>query len=100
MDTLKNKIKANILSLLNVCDSCFHCTLVLITCIYIISAAADILVDGRYKHSEFVQVHLDFLASLAQDGGIYLPLKRAIEVWDTLVTNQHSCHGDREVRFC
>ena len=58
------------------------------------------LVDGRYTHSEFVNVQLKFLALLAQDGGIYLPLKRAVEVWDTLVTNPNSCEDDHNVRTC
>lgn len=42
-------------------------------------------------------MHLQFLAFLAQDGGIYLPLKRAAEVWDVLIQNPNSCADDRTV---
>lgn len=59
--------------------------------------APELLVDGRYQHWEFVSVHLQFLAFLAQDGGIYLPLKRAAEVWDVLIQNPNACADDRTV---
>lgn len=59
--------------------------------------APELLVDGRYQHWEFVSVHLQFLAFLAQDGGIYLPLKRAAEVWDVLIQNPSACADDRTV---
>ena len=59
--------------------------------------APELLVDGRYQHWEFISVHLQFLAFLAQDGGIYLPLKRAAEVWDVLIQNPNACADDRAV---
>ena len=45
-----------------------------------------------------MDVHLKFLAFLLQDGALYMPTKRASEVWDTLISNPEACVADREVR--
>ena len=51
---------------------------------------------------QYVDVHLLFMAFLLQDGGLYMPNKRAGEVWDTLIPNPNSCEDDRAVsgRVC
>ena len=35
---------------------------------------------------------------LLQDGSLYLPTKRANEIWDTLIANPDACATDRRVR--
>ena len=40
------------------------------------------------------------MAFLLQDGALYMPLKRANEVWDTLISNSNACQEDRRVRSC
>ena len=47
-----------------------------------------------------MDVHLKFLGFLLQDGALYLPNKRASEVWDTLISNTDACPADREVGVC
>ena len=47
--------------------------------------------------SQCVDVHLLFMAFLLQDGALYMPNKRAGEVWDTLIANPNSCEDDRAV---
>ena len=47
-----------------------------------------------------MDVHLKFLGFLLQDGALYLPNKRASEVWDTLISNPEACAADREVCVC
>lgn len=44
-----------------------------------------------------VDVHLQFMAFLLQDGELYMPNKRAGEVWDTLISNDSACKEDRTV---
>ena len=42
---------------------------------------------------------MKFLAFLLGDGALYLPSKRAIEVWDVLIHNSQACDMDRDVSF-
>ena len=44
-----------------------------------------------------MEVHLQFMAFLLQDGALYLPNKRASEVWETLISNPNACQDDRTV---
>lgn len=44
-----------------------------------------------------MEVHLQFMAFLLQDGALYMPNKRAGEVWDTLISNPNACEEDRTV---
>jgi len=39
------------------------------------------------------------MAFLLQDGALYMPNKRACEVWDTLISNPASCSADRTLAF-
>lgn len=48
-------------------------------------------------HSQCMDIHLRFLGFLLQDGALYMPTKRASEVWDTLISNPEACDVDREV---
>ena len=59
----------------------------------------DTLVDGRYTHKEFVNIHLRFLAFVLQEGVLYLHWHRARDIWDCLVANVDACEFDREVRW-
>lgn len=59
----------------------------------------ELIVDGKYKHADFMYWHLQFLRFLLKDANIYLPWNRAKEVWDTLVTNRDSCIEDNETCF-
>ncbi|XP_077972925.1 ubiquitin carboxyl-terminal hydrolase 24-like [Styela clava] len=59
----------------------------------------ELVVDGKFKHSEFMWWHLQFLRFLLKDANIYLPWNRAKEVWDTLVTNRDSCREDNEACY-
>ena len=45
-----------------------------------------------------VDVHLKFVAFLLQDGALYIPTRRAVELWETLISNPNTCPGDRMVR--
>jgi len=44
-----------------------------------------------------MEVHLQFMAFLLQEGALYLPNKRAGEIWETLIANPNSCPEDRTV---
>ena len=44
-----------------------------------------------------VDVHLKFMAFLLQDGALYIPTKRAFDIWDTLIANPTACDMDRRV---
>ena len=44
-----------------------------------------------------MDVHLRFMAFLLQDGALYIPTKRAFDIWDTLIANSSSCDMDRKV---
>ena len=44
-----------------------------------------------------VDVHLKFMAFLLQDGALYIPTKRAFDIWDTLIANPNACDMDRKV---
>ncbi|CAF0751200.1 unnamed protein product [Adineta ricciae] len=57
----------------------------------------DTLVDGRYTHEESVKSHLDLLSFLLKKGNLFLLLKRAEELWDTLITNEHVSSFDHEL---
>ena len=57
----------------------------------------DTLVDGRYTHEESVKSHLDLLSFLLKKGSLFLMLKRAEELWDTLITNEHVSSFDHEL---
>ena len=46
-----------------------------------------------------MEAHLKFLAFLLGDGALYLPAKRAIEVWEVLIQNPQACGMDRDVRI-
>lgn len=59
----------------------------------------DTLVDGRYTHKEFVNIHLRFLAFVLQEGVLYLHWHRARDIWDCLVANVDACEFDRETCF-
>ncbi|XP_065904481.1 ubiquitin carboxyl-terminal hydrolase 24-like isoform X2 [Dysidea avara] len=61
--------------------------------------SGETMTDGRYKHSECVEAHLKFLAFLLGDGALYLPAKRAIEVWEVLIQNPQACEMDRDLAF-
>ena len=39
------------------------------------------------------------MAFLLQDGALYIPNRRAYDVWDTLIANPASCSADRTVRL-
>ena len=39
------------------------------------------------------------MAFLLGDGALYLPSKRANEVWDVLIQNPQACDMDRDVSF-
>ena len=47
--------------------------------------------------SQSVDAHLQFMHFLLQDGSLYLPAKRANEIWDTLISNSDACRTDRRV---
>lgn len=59
----------------------------------------DTLVDGRYTHKEFVNIHLQFLAFVLEHGNFYLHWHRARDIWDCLVANPDACEFDRETCF-
>lgn len=46
-----------------------------------------------------VDTHLKFIAFLLKEGALYMPAKRACEIWDTLIANPHACDADRRVRM-
>ena len=37
------------------------------------------------------------MAFLLQDGALYVPTKRAFDIWDTLIANPNACDMDRKV---
>ena len=37
------------------------------------------------------------MAFLLQDGALYIPTKRAFDIWDTLIANPNACDMDRKV---
>ena len=37
------------------------------------------------------------MAFLLQDGALYIPTKRAFDIWDTLIANPNACDMDRMV---
>lgn len=37
------------------------------------------------------------MAFLLQDGALYIPAKRAFDIWDTLIANPNACDMDRKV---
>ncbi len=47
-----------------------------------------------------IEIHLKFMAFLLQEGALYLPVKRAIDVWDTLISAPDTCPADRTVSVC
>ncbi|UJR33560.1 hypothetical protein I4U23_020999 [Adineta vaga] len=57
----------------------------------------DTLVDGRYTHEESIKNHLDLLSFLLKKGNLFLILKRAEELWDTLISNEHVSSFDHEL---
>ncbi|KFM65449.1 Ubiquitin carboxyl-terminal hydrolase 24, partial [Stegodyphus mimosarum] len=57
------------------------------------------LVDGRNTHEEYLIEHLSFLQFILQDGAQYLPLNRAKDIWETLISNPDACEKDKEVCF-
>eukprot|EP00731_Ephydatia_muelleri_P019119 Em0011g1159a len=64
-----------------------------------IELTGEIITDGRYSHYECVDTHLKFIAFLLKEGALYMPAKRACEVWDTLIANPHACDADRRLGF-
>ncbi|KAG1652915.1 Ubiquitin carboxyl-terminal hydrolase 24 [Nymphon striatum] len=65
----------------------------------ICSLTSASIVENNFSHGEYVQVHLDVLQYLLQDGHLYLSWNRAKDIWDTLVTNCDSCYYDKELCF-
>ncbi|CAI8010592.1 Ubiquitin carboxyl-terminal hydrolase 24, partial [Geodia barretti] len=63
------------------------------------SLGGETLVDGKYSHRECVDIHLKFMAFLLQDGALYVPTKRAFDIWDTLIANPNACDMDRKLAF-
>jgi ubiquitin carboxyl-terminal hydrolase 9/24 len=61
--------------------------------------SGDTLVDGRFTLEECVDTHLQFMHFLLQDGSLYLPFKRANEIWETLIANPDACSTDRRLGF-
>ncbi|XP_071800380.1 ubiquitin carboxyl-terminal hydrolase 24-like isoform X2 [Asterias amurensis] len=57
------------------------------------------MMDGRYSHEEYVDVHLRFLAFILQEGALYLHWHRARDIWDCLVANPDACELDKETCF-
>ena len=49
--------------------------------------------------SQCIDVHLKFMAFLLQDGALYIPAKRAFDIWDTLIANPNACDMDRKVSY-
>ncbi len=37
------------------------------------------------------------MSFLLRDGALYLPTKRAHEIWETLIANEDACADDRKV---
>jgi len=57
------------------------------------------LIDGLFTHEEAVQSHLNSMKFILQEGNLYLNLNRAIDIWQTLITNEHSCDWDKKIGF-
>ena len=47
--------------------------------------------------SQYLDVHLRFLAFILQEGALYLHWHRARDIWDCLVANPDACELDKEV---
>ncbi|KAL5016318.1 hypothetical protein ScPMuIL_005907 [Solemya velum] len=60
---------------------------------------AGTIVDGRYPHSEYVTMHLNFLQYVLQEGVLYLPWNRARDIWSTLIGSPEACDWDRETAY-
>nr|CAB3267565.1 ubiquitin carboxyl-terminal hydrolase 48-like [Phallusia mammillata] len=56
----------------------------------------NLVIDERYKHSDYMWWHLNFLKFLLKEGELYLSWSRARDVWDTLVTKKRTCVEDQE----
>ncbi len=48
---------------------------------------------------QFVNVHLNFLQFILQEGALYLLWSRSRDIWDTLVANPDACAWDRDICF-
>lgn len=57
------------------------------------------LVDLRYTHKEYVNIHLGFLQFILKEGSVYLSIARARELWNTLVASPKACAWERQVTF-
>ncbi|CAF1027234.1 unnamed protein product, partial [Didymodactylos carnosus] len=57
----------------------------------------DTLVDGRFTHEESIKAHLDLLSFLLKKGNMFLVLRRAEELWDTLIVNEKTSLFDKEL---
>ncbi|UJR18179.1 hypothetical protein I4U23_005079 [Adineta vaga] len=63
------------------------------------NVTADTLVDGHLTFQESTNNHLEPLSFMLKQANLYLILKRAEELWDTLITNKRANTWDREHGF-
>ena len=59
----------------------------------------SVLIDDIFTHEEVVQTHLSSMKFILQEGNLYLNLNRAQDIWEVLISNEHSCEWDKKIGF-
>ncbi|CAF1377580.1 unnamed protein product, partial [Didymodactylos carnosus] len=63
------------------------------------NVSSDTLIDKRHTYKECLKIELDLLAYMLKKARMYIVLRRAEELWLTLITNHEACLIDNELGF-
>ncbi|CAF1462561.1 unnamed protein product, partial [Didymodactylos carnosus] len=63
------------------------------------NVSSDTLIDKRHTYKESLKIELDLLTYILKKARMYVILRRAEELWLTLITNHEACLIDNELGF-